>query len=154
MKLAHFLIILLLLSGCAQMKIKEGSKVKVEYVGAFDNKEVFDQGEIEFTVGKHEVIKGFEDVVIGMKIGEEKEIKLPPEQAYGPSNPDLIKKLPRDKLPKDIEIKQDMFLTLSAPAGQVQAKVIAIDDKEITLDLNNPMAGKILNFKIKILEVS
>ncbi len=140
------------------MPIKKGDKIKVDYTGTFDDGNVFDTSEgkqpIEFGVGSGQLIKGFDEAVVGMEKGQEKEIKLNPSEAYGDINPELIKKIPRDKLPKDQEIKPGMVLGMGTPDGkQIPVRVTAADDKEITIDLNHPLAGKNLNFKIKVVEV-
>jgi len=88
-----------------------------------------------------------------MEKGEEKEITLKPEEAYGNPNPDLIKKLPKEQLPEDAEVGS--ILGLVMPNGQqIPAKVTEITNEEITLDLNHPLAGKVLKFKIKVVEIS
>ena len=142
------------------MAIKEGDKVKIEYTGTLDDGTVFDSSEkhekpLEFEVGSKQVIKGFEDAVKGMAEGEEKEIKLEPQDAYGNLNPDLVKKVPKEQLPTDKELKSGMVLLASLPNGtQLPCKVTKVEDKEVTLDMNHPLAGKKLNFKIKVVEIS
>lgn len=139
------------------MGIKQGDKVKVEYTGTLENGEVFDSSEkqgkpLEFEIGAGQIIKGFEQAVIGMEKGEEKEITLKPEQAYGDYNPELVKKVPKDKLPE--EAKQGAMLMMHLPNGMnIPAKVKEIGEKEATLDLNHPLAGKTLIFKIKITDI-
>jgi len=142
------------------MQIQKGNLVKVEYVGTLDDGQEFDNsskhGPIEFVVGNHQVIKGFDDAVIGMKVGEEKEFKIPKEQAYGDINPKMIQKLPMDKFPAEIKEKAKAggFLILSAPNGmQMPVKIVSVDPDGITLDMNHPLAGKDLTFKIKVLEI-
>ncbi len=67
--------------------IKSGDKIQVHYTGTLDDNTIFDSSEgkqpLEFTAGAGQMIKGFDDAVIGMEVGEEKEIKIPPEEAYG-----------------------------------------------------------------------
>ena len=71
------------------MKVKQGDKVKVHYTGTLEDGTEFDSSEgkdpLEFTAGAGQMIKGFDEAVIGMEVNEEKEIKIPPEQAYGTS---------------------------------------------------------------------
>ena len=108
-----------------------------------------------FKIGEGEIIPGLEEALIGMKEGEEKEIKIPPEQAYGNRNPELMKQIPRKSLPKDKKIEAGMMLVMTAPNGmQMPAVIKEVSEKEITLDLNHPLAGKTLNFKIKIVDIS
>jgi len=141
------------------MAVKKGDKVKLDYEGKFEDGTVFDSSEkhgkpLEIEVGSGQVIKGFDDALIGMKKGEEKEIKLSPAEAYGDPNPQMMKKVPRDQFPKDKEIKAGMVLILGTPDGkQFPAKVAEVSDAEITLDMNHPLAGKTLIFKIKVVEI-
>ncbi len=139
---------------------KKGDIVTVEYTGTLDDGTVFDSSEkhgqpLEFEVGSGKVIKGFEEAVVGMKKGDEKEINLKPADAYGEIRPDLSKKLPRDKLPQDQELKPGMILVMGLPTGQkIPATIKEVSDKEVTIDLNHPLAGKNLTFKIKLVEIS
>ncbi len=141
------------------MTVKNGDKVKVEYTGKLDDGTMFDtsQGKapIEFEVGAKKVIPGFEKAVIGMKKGEEKEVKIKPEDAYGNRNPEMIKKLPRKMLPKDQEPKAGMMILMKTKEGpQIPAAITAVSAEDITIDLNHPLAGKNLNFKIKVVDIS
>ena len=143
------------------MPIKKGDKIKVEYTGTLEDGTVFDSTKhgdhahpLEFEVGSGQIIPGFEKAVMGMKKGEEKEIKLESAEAYGDPNPELVKKIPRDQLPKQ-ELKPGMMLGMKLPNGmQLPAKITEISDESVTIDMNHPLAGKVLNFKIKIVEIS
>ncbi|MBW2966735.1 peptidylprolyl isomerase [Candidatus Woesearchaeota archaeon] len=140
-------------------KIKKGDKIKVDYTGTLEDGSVFDTSEgkqpLEFTVGEGKIIKGFDNAVIGMEKGQEKQVKIESKDAYGGPNPGMIKKIPRDKLPPNPEPKPGMILALKTPDGnQFPARIREVNDKEITIDLNHPLAGKTLNFKIKIVDVS
>jgi len=109
---------------------------------------------LEFEVGSGQIIKGFDDAVIGMKKGEEKEIKISPSEAYGEVNPELIKKIPKDNLPPGQEPQPGMMLVLGTPDGRrIPAKITEVTDKDVTIDLNHPLAGKTLNFKIKVVDI-
>ena len=140
------------------MVVKKGDKVKVEYTGSLEDGTVFDSSDnhdapLEFEVGSGQIIKGFDEAVVGMEKGEDKEVTLGPKDAYGEPNPDLVKKVPRDKLPADQEIKPGMMLGLGMPDGrQVPAIITAVDEKELTIDMNPPLAGKELTFKITLVE--
>jgi len=141
------------------MGVKKGDTIKVEYTGTLEDGTVFDSSEragkpLEFEVGAGKLIKGFDDAVIDMEKGDEKEITLQPEEAYGHPNPDLVKKVPKDRMPKEQEVKPGMLLAMALPNGQqIPATVTSVDEKEVTIDLNPPLAGKVLKFKIKIVEI-
>ena len=137
---------------------KEGDTVDIHYTGTFDDSIKFDSSEgkdpLEFTLGESQVIKGFEMAVLGMKVGEEKNVKIPPEMGYGIKNEKLIQEVPRDKLPKELDPKKDMVLTLKNPKGRMlYARISDVKKDSIILDLNHPLAGKNLNFSIKLIEI-
>ena len=143
-----------------KMKVEKGNKVKVEYEGKFEDGTVFDSSEnhgqpLEFEAGAGMVVPGFDAAVLGMEKDEEKEFKIEPRDAYGELNPEAFRKVPREQLPADAEIKPGMMLGVQMPNGQqMPVKVAEVSDTEITLDLNHPLAGKTLNFKIKIIDIS
>lgn len=145
--------------GDDKMPVKEGDKVKVEYTGTFDDGTVFDTSvgkePLGFKVGSKMVVPGFEKAIIGMDVGEEKEFKLQPAEAYGERSEQLIKKVPKEHLPKEAEIKAGMTLMAALPNGaQIPVLVAEVGDTEATLDMNHPLAGKVLNFKIKVVEIN
>jgi len=107
------------------MVIKKGDKVSLDYEGKFEDGTVFDSSThgdhshpLEFEVGAGHVIPGFNDSVIGMKKGEEKEFSIESKDAYGDYNPELKKDVPREILPKDQEPKVGMGLMMKAQTGQ------------------------------------
>ena len=137
--------------------MKPGTKVKVHYKGTFDDGTVFDSSHgkepLEFTIGEKQVIPGFEDAVTGMKLNQEKTIKLKPEEAYGNRDDRLVAKIPRDKFPP--EIQEGGKLILKGPEGQHLPAVIREVSKDIVIiDLNHPLAGKQLTFKVKVVGVN
>jgi FKBP-type peptidyl-prolyl cis-trans isomerase 2 len=140
--------------------IKKGDKIKVDYTGSFDDGTVFDDSSkhgqpLEFEVGAGMIIPGFEKAVLGMKKGEEKHIHLEPCDAYGDVNPEAQKKIPKEHLPKGQEPAVGMILVINLPNGmQLPARITEVTPKEVTIDLNHPLAGKCLNFKFKVVDVN
>lgn len=143
------------------MAIKKCDKIKVDYEGRFEDCIVFDSfvhGDhfhpLEFTVGAGQLILGFDESVIGMKKNEEKEFRLEPKDAYGEKKEGFKQMIPRNALPKDREPKKGMALIINTYDGhQLPVKILDVDEKFITIDLNRPLAGKILIFKIKIVSI-
>ena len=143
------------------MAIKDGDKVKIEYTGKLEDGTIFDSSThgdhthpLEFEVGKRMIIKGLEDEIIGMEKGQEKTVNISKENAYGDRNEQLIAKVPKDKLPKDVEVKVGMMLLMAAQDGrQMPAVVKEVGEAEVTLDLNHPLAGKDLTFDFKVVDV-
>ncbi|MCK5023654.1 MAG: FKBP-type peptidyl-prolyl cis-trans isomerase, partial [Candidatus Aenigmarchaeota archaeon] len=86
--------------------VKKGDKIKVDYEGKLEDGTVFDASEkhgkpLEFEAGAGNVVKGFDNAVLGMKKGEEKTVTLKPSEAYGDPNPKLVQEVPRKQLPKE-----------------------------------------------------
>lgn len=139
--------------------VKGGDVIKVHYAGTFDDGTVFDSSEgkepLEFTAGEGSVIKGFDDGVLNMTVGQEKTLHIKATEAYGDRDPSLVKAVPRKMLPADIEVKPNMILTMRAPTGQqFMVRVDKIEADSVFLDLNHPLAGKNLTFKIKLVEIA
>jgi peptidylprolyl isomerase len=139
------------------MTVAKGSKVKIEYKGTFDDGTVFDSSEqhgspLEFEAGSGQIIKGLDKEVEGMEVGQEKDVRIEPGLAYGDRNPELVQTVPREKLP--MEVKQGQMILLGDPDGNKFPAVIADVTKDIVkIDLNHPLAGKPLNFKIKVVGI-
>ncbi|MEJ2267612.1 MAG: hypothetical protein P8X70_00870 [Nanoarchaeota archaeon] len=88
--------------------------------------------------------------------GEEKTIKIECKDAYGEKRQELMKRIPKEQLPEEArdKVKAGMVLGMNTPQGQqVPVKVVEVGDNDITLDLNHPLAGQNLNFKIKVIDV-
>tara|TARA_Y100000310_G_scaffold334233_1_gene413570 strand:+ start:101675 stop:102109 length:435 start_codon:yes stop_codon:yes gene_type:complete len=142
------------------MSVKVGDKIKVDYTGTLDDGSEFDSSKkhgkpLEFEVGAKQVIKGFDEAVVGMEKDEEKDVTLPPTEAYGEPNAKMVQEVPAAKLPQDKELKVGMMLLVTLPnGGKLPAKIIEVNKETVKLDLNHLMAGKTLHFKIKIVEIT
>ena len=139
-------------------QVKSGDKIKVHYHGKLGTGETFDSSEgrdpLEFEVGTGMVIKGFDDGVTGMTVGEKKTVTIPSEEAYGPVNPEMILEMPKDRFPKDIELENGMPLMMSDQQGQqFQVKIVEIKEEAVMLDANHPLAGQDLTFDLELVEI-
>ena len=139
-------------------KVEKGNTVRVHYTGKFENGEIFDTSvnrtPLEFIVGNGQVIKGFDEAVIGMKIGEKKTVNIPFEEAYGPHMDELVFTFEKQSLPENLnpEIGQKLQL-VTGDGKRVNVTIIAISETDITLDANHPLAGKNLVFEIELVEI-
>jgi len=141
----------------AALKVQEGSTIKVNYTLTVDGK-VFDTSKgrqpLEFKVGSHQVIPGFEKAVIGMKVGEKKSFTVKPEEGYGPINPDAVQSVPRKQLPSDITPKAGMTLYAKGKDNHpVPVRIKEVKDDVVVMDFNHPLAGKTLHFDIEIADI-
>ena len=149
----------LLFSCSTSITAKDGDRVRVNYIGKLTDGKVFDSSEkqgkpLEFVIGSGYMIPGFDTAVKGMKVGETKEITIPTAEAYGEWKEELVQKLPRDKLQGNDELKKGDRLVVVANNGEKKSvKVIEVTEEYITVDLNPPLAGKILQFSITLEEI-
>lgn len=139
-------------------QVKKGDKVKVHYHGKLTSGETFDSSEgrapLEFEVGGGMVIKGFDEGVTGMNVGEKKTINIPYNEAYGPRNPEMVIEIPKERFPQDLEIEIGMPLMMSDQQGQqFQVTVVEIKETAVMLDANHPLAGQDLVFDLELVEI-
>jgi peptidylprolyl isomerase len=137
---------------------QKGDSVKVFYSGRLADGTVFDSSEgndpLAFTLGCKEVIRGFEQAVLGMLPGESKTVTLAVDQAYGPHLPEKVAEVTREDVPAHIDLVVGNHLELTKEDGEPFAVLIsALSDTLVTLDGNHPLAGCDLTFEINLLEI-
>ena len=150
-------------SGCHSAPSIEGPNVgkrcKTHYRGTLNDGTVFDssyeRGEpLEFICGAGMMIRGYDEAVAKMEVGQSVDIHLTPDQAYGYSDPRAIFTVEISQLPGSETLNVGESVILYTAAGQpMQVKVTARDESTITFDANHEMAGKELNFHIELVEV-
>ena len=139
-------------------QVKNGDKIKVHYHGKLTTGETFDSSEgrepLEFEVGSGMVIKGFDNGVTGMNVGDKKTINIPFDEAYGPRNPEMVIEMPKDKFPKDMDIEVGLPLGMSDQNGQqFNVTIVEIKEDVVMLDANHPLAGQDLIFDLELVEI-
>lgn len=141
------------------MKTQKGSKVKVHYIGTLNDGSEFDNSykratTIDFEVGGGQMIKGFDEAVLDMEVGQKKNVTIPPAEAYGEYNEEANIKVPKSNFPKNFEFIQGGLVEGSTESGQpVAALIIEIYENEVLMDFNHPLAGESLNFEIELVEI-
>lgn len=141
------------------VKAKANDAVKVHYTGRLSDGTVFDSSlsrePLEFTIGQKMVIPGFEEGVIGMTVGETREVRIACKDAYGPYLEDLVGSIRRTQIPANIDLHVGAILQMQTPDGGTMLVVVkALTDEMVTLDANHPLAGKDLAFEINLLEIA
>lgn len=139
-------------------QVKDNDTVKVHYTGKLSDGQVFDSSEgqepLEFTLGKGQIIPGFEKGLIDMKLNEKKTITIAKEEAYGAINNDLRQEVKRSELPQDITPEVGMGLVSKSPDGQeMNLLVVEVKEESIVVDGNHPLAGKDLIFDLEVVEI-
>ena len=137
---------------------KSGDTVKIHYTGTLDDGSQFDSSAgrdpLEFEVGSGQVIPGFDKAVEGMAVGDSKNVRIEPDEAYGQRHEQLVQEVDRSLLPDDLDPKEGMTLQSSSPDGQtMQFMVTAVAEETITVDANHPLAGQALSFDIELVEI-
>ena len=138
--------------------VKEGRQVTVHYTGTLDDGTIFDSSRdrdpISFEVGSGTVIAGFDQAVVGLKVGESKTVRIEVEDAYGERTDTAVMLVPHDAFPEGMQITPGMQVQGSGPQGTFPAVVQTIAAEGITIDMNHPLAGQDLNFDIEVVEVA
>lgn len=144
---------------------KKGDRVRVHYTGRLEDGSVFDSSEcgdsdcgcsgpLEFTLGAGEVIPGFEQAVEGLAVDETRSVHIPVDQAYGERVEEMVAQVPRSELPADMvpEVGQQLEVT-QEDGNSFQVVITEVTADRVTIDANHPLAGRDLNFDIRLVEI-
>ena len=139
-------------------QVKTGDTVKVHYTGSLSDGRIFDSSAdrdpLEFTVGAHQVVPGFENAVVGMSLGESKTELIPADQAYGQRDNRLVIRVDKSQIPPDMTVKLNDRLQMRSGDGRVMNVVVAeILDDSVVMDGNHFLAGQDLTFDIELVEI-
>ena len=117
----------------------------------FDSSLVEGREPLKTTLGQGQLIKGFENGLLEMQVGESKTIEIPSEDAYGEYLEYLIQEVPLEQMPGDVEVGTQLFS--QTEMGPVNFVVKEIKEMTVVLDANHPLAGKNLIFELEVLDV-
>ena len=140
------------------MKVEENKIVSIEYeVYDSETKELVDQNTsdnlLEFLVGAKNIIPGLENALMGLSMSDTKSVTVKPQDAYGEYDDSALEEVPSEQF-EGIDLKEGMTLYAKDEQGQsIPAIVKTIGDKNILVDYNHPLAGKTLNFDVKVIEI-
>jgi len=139
--------------------VENGKYITVKYTGTLDNGDVFDSNverqPMEVLMGAGQLIPGFESQLMGMSLNEKKVFTVPSDDAYGPKDDRLMQSVPRSEVPKGMDIYLGMVVGFMTPDGQkVPARIVQLDDEQLTMDMNHPLAGESLTFEIEVVGIS
>ena len=138
-------------------KVQNGDTVTVNYTGRLVNGTVFDSSLNEgreplvAKLGEGNLIKGFENGLIDMAIGDKKTVEIDHEEAYGPYNDYMIQEVEKTQMPGEVEVGTQ--LQAQTQMGSVQFVVKEIKESTVVLDANHPLAGETLIFDLEVLDI-
>ncbi len=137
------------------MKVEKGKFVKIEYEIYLDGEsEVLDFGTLTYLHGNHEILPALEKSLEGKKLGDVIEITLPPSEAFGEFDKDLVREIPLEYF-EDKDIKPGQLIRAQTVDGSIlQFTVIEVSDGIVYADFNHPLAGETLRFKVRVLDIS
>jgi peptidylprolyl isomerase len=138
--------------------IKNGNIVKMHYNAKIGDSLIDtsrNKDPIEFKVGERQILQGLDEAVVGLKTGDKKTVVVPPEKAYGQRKEGLTQKIPRDKSkepPKGVE--EGNIIQYKTEQGKNRyATITKVEEDNLTVDLNHPLAGQTINFDLEIVDV-
>jgi FKBP-type peptidyl-prolyl cis-trans isomerase SlyD len=139
------------------MQIADGTVVAMDYALKDDDGTLLDQSQpgqpLTYLHGHKNIIPGLEASLAGKAVGETVEVRVAPEDGYGEPNPSLEQVVPRDRFQGVESLAEGMQFQASTEQGPVSVRVVKVDDDDVTVDGNHPLAGKYLNFNVTVLEV-
>jgi len=139
--------------------LKTGDTAKVHYTGTLEDGRVFDTSKdrdpLEFTVGEGQIIPGFENGLVGMEIGETRNIEVVPDEAYGQRREELVLEIPVGEFPEHITPEIGLQLQIKQQDGTPFGVVITdVSEEAVILDANHPLAGQTLLFEVELMEIA
>lgn len=141
------------------LTIGPGTQVTLHFSLGLEDGEVidtnFNSDPVTFVVGDGNLLAGFEEVLFGLQAGDERSFVIPPEKGFGPYNPENIQDFPRNQFPDDVELVEGLVLSFAdAQQNELPGVVQEFDDTTVTVDFNHPLAGRDVEFSVRIIDVN
>ncbi len=115
---------------------------------------------IVFLQGAEQIARGLEKAIYGLKEGDEKQVVVAPADGYGEYDPEALVEVARSEFPADFPLEPGLEITVHSDENDeeledemMEATVVEVGKFVVKLDFNHPLAGKTLNFKIKIVDL-
>ncbi len=161
-------------------KAKKGDRVRIDFTGTLEDGTIFattlefddcecdeggcdsgagddcgcESGPLELTIGEDEFFAEVEKALVGMAPGEKKKVTIPAEEAFGEYDDDMVFVVPRDQLPADLSPEVGQELELTDEEGEiVEVAVVEVNDDNVTIDANHPLAGENLTYEFELVEI-
>lgn len=136
------------------MNIENGKVVSIHYTLTDDTAKVLDTSDggepLVYLHGKGNIIPGLEKALNGKVKGDKFTVTLQPEDAYGPRDDNMKQSIPRSQFPKEEKIEVGMSFQADTPQGPMVLHILTVNDQEVTVDANHPLAGVPLTFVVEV----
>ena len=142
-----------------QTEIRPGSKVLMHFTLSLEDGTVAettrdDNEPLEFVMGDGTLIEGLELALYGLKAGDKQTLSIEPKLAFGFPDPDNVHSMPRHEFPQEMQLARGVIMEFNTPAGdEVPGTVLEVNDREVKVDFNHPLAGHQITFEVEILSV-
>lgn len=139
--------------------VEPGKNVRVNYIGTLNDGTEFDNSykrgqTLDFTAGVGQMIEGFDKAVLEMNVGEKVNIKLTPDEAYGEKSEEAIVSFPKTNFPDDfVGVAGDRVSGQNDMGQPIEATIVQVNESDVVLDFNHPLAGQELNFEVELVEI-
>jgi peptidylprolyl isomerase len=139
-------------------EVKSGDVVRIHYTGKLEDGTLFGSSAgdepLEVRVGAGQIIPGLDSKIEGMAVGEKETVTIPVEEGYGERDERQVEVVPRSAIPPNIELQVGGVLQAQTPDGRaIQLVVKDVDDSQVTVDANHPLAGHELTFEVEVVEI-
>jgi FKBP-type peptidyl-prolyl cis-trans isomerase 2 len=140
------------------MRVTKNCLVKLHYTLSKGGGELIDEAPtdmpFELQCGTGQLVPGFERGLMGLRAGDKKEFVISPSEAYGDRRDELVKKMPKHRLPAGVPVKEGMRFPMKSPEGvDLVCRILKVQNDEVVADFNHPLAGEPLHCKVNVLEV-
>ncbi len=138
------------------MQVAENKYVFIDYKLTVDGEVVDESDEgapLGFVSGSGQIVPGLDKAIQGKSVGDTVDVTFPAEEGYGDVQDELFQELPKKNFPDDLDIEVGMMFQAQTPHGLMTFRVAEVKGENIVADLNHPLAGKELSFRVKITEV-
>ncbi len=139
--------------------IGPGARVRMHYSITLEDGTVadstFEEEPIEFVFGDGTLQKGLELAILGLHQGDTQSLRIGPELGFGYHDPENVHRMPRDDFPADMAVETGQIIGFTTPGGdEVPGMIKSVDEADVQVDFNHPLAGHEIRFDVEILAVA
>jgi FKBP-type peptidyl-prolyl cis-trans isomerase SlpA len=146
-----------LISGSGGRAIQVGDRVRLHFALHLETGEEVDttrRGDpAMLTIGDGNLLPGFEAAILGMRAGDDAQILMAPDDAFGPHREENVQVLRRDRFAADMPLEEGLMVSFSGPSGELPGVVRAVMEEHVEVDFNHPLAGRSIVFDVSIIDV-